>query len=348
MTRTKGDNDPDIDIVIAWVDQKDPIWQKKKNRCRADNSFYTDGTEDLSEARYRDWGTLKYLMRGIERYAPWVRLVHLVTDQQKPEWLNLQSPRLHLTDHRDIIKADALPTFNANAVEVNIGRIPGLAEHFIYFNDDMLITAPIRKKDFFVQGMPRDMLALQPVVANPDNPTMSDIYLNNALVISRHFRKWENMRKQPGAYFHAGYPALYFGYNILERVFPLFTGFYTVHSASPFLKHTFETLWNLEPEILDATTHDRYRSGRDVNQYLFREWQKLEGNFYPANVQRDSAYFELAEDNRRLYDALLSEKKKMICINDPGMKDNLDFDRVKSELTAILERAFPDKSSFEI
>lgn len=97
------------------------------------------------------------------------------------------------------------------------------------------------------------MLALQPDVANIDNAVMPYIYLNNAMVLAKYFKKYENVKKQPGAYFHIGYPPIYFFYNFMEMAFPRFTGFYTVHGASPLKKQTFETLWKLEPGTSDKS-----------------------------------------------------------------------------------------------
>ena len=77
------------------------------------------------------------------------------------------------------------------------------------------------------------MLALQPDVTNVDDTTMPYIYLNNAMLLAKYFDKRQNMKKQPGSYFHIGYPAMYFFYNFLEIMFPRFTGFYTVHGPSP-------------------------------------------------------------------------------------------------------------------
>ena len=97
----------------------------------------------------------------------------------------------------------------------------------------MLILKKLNEEDFFVGGKPKDMLALQPVVANPYNPVMSNILLNDSIVISRHFDKRPNIKKNISKYFHIGYPLMYFVYNMLELVFPLYTGFYTVHGPSP-------------------------------------------------------------------------------------------------------------------
>lgn len=36
-----------------------------------------------SDKAYREWGTFKYWFRGVEKFAPWVNKVYLVTDNQK-------------------------------------------------------------------------------------------------------------------------------------------------------------------------------------------------------------------------------------------------------------------------
>lgn len=334
-----------IDFVITWVDGNDPAWQEKKRSVLS--AQRAESADDAREERYRDWGTLRFLFRSIAAFAPWVHRVYLVTDGQCPKWLDLSCGRVRLVRHSDFMKAEDLPTFNSNAIEVGFHRIPGLSEQFVYFNDDMLLGRPVDPEDFFVNGKPVDMLALQPVIANPHNEVMSRILLNDSLVIAQHFDKWETMKAHPDAYFHPGYPAFYLGYNILERVFPQYTGFYTVHGPSPLLKSTFEELWSLEEAVLSRTSAARVRSGEDVTQYLFREWQKQKGEFVPRNILKDSGYFEISDDNRPLKETLLRRKKKFICINDPSGV-TLDFPLVKKKLHRILQAAFPKKSEFEI
>ena len=68
----------DIDIVIPWVNGQDKIWQKKAIKYM----------ENFDEKRYRDWDILRYVLRSIEKYSPWIHKVYLVTDNQRPTWLN--------------------------------------------------------------------------------------------------------------------------------------------------------------------------------------------------------------------------------------------------------------------
>lgn len=336
---TKLFHSSDIDIVIPWVDGTDREWRAKKET-------YSLGTcEDGGEERYRDWELLAYWFRGIERFAPWVRKIFFVTDGQLPEWLNTGHPKLYIVKHKDFIPEQFLPTFNANVIELHFHKISGLAENFIYFNDDMFLLRPVKPENFFRNGKPCDMLALQPVVANYNNPVMSNIFLNNSLVLSKYFRKWENMHRQPGGYFHIGYPLKNFVYNLLETAFPLFTGFYTVHGPSPLCKSTYEIIWKKEQELLEKVSAHRIRNCGDVNQYLLREWKKLSGEFCPTNLEASFRYFNLGETNPELERTISRQSKSIICINDaPGLHRIED---IKAGLHTAFESILSDKSGFE-
>lgn len=333
------DKNMEIDFVMPWVDGSDENWRKEKKRCQP------AGNDDDGEERFRDWDNLKYWFRGVEKYAPWVRKIHFITWGHLPEWMDTSHPKLHVVKHEDYIPEQFLPTFNSNTIELNMHRINGLSEHFVYFNDDIFLLKQLRQEDFFRDGKPCDMLAFQPVVANPKNPVMSHIFLNNTLVLSKHFEKRANVRKQPGSYFKPGYPLLYFCYNLLELAFPLYTGFYTVHGPAAFCKSTFEELWEKEPEILAGSSSHRFRSEEDVNQYLMREWQKLSGRFCPRNITRNFSYFNVKSDNPGLVRTIEKQKAKIICINDADVP--IDFEGAKKQVNDALERVLPEKSGFE-
>lgn len=329
----------EVDFVVTWVDGSDAAWVKEKAR------YSGTGVVDDREERYRDGGLLRYWFRSVEKFAPWVRKVHLVTWGHLPFWLDTMHPKLQVVRHEDYIPKQFLPVFNSNVLELYLHKIPGLAEQFLYFNDDMYLTKPAKATDFFRDGKPCDMLALQPVVANPKNPVMSHLYLNNSLVLCKYFDKRENMKKQPGSYFKLGYPLMYFIYNFLELMFPKFTGFYTAHGMMPFLRSTFEELWKREEALFLKVSENRFRSETDVTPYLFREWQKLSGNFHPYNVHRGFRYYELKEDNRELLNVLPRQKYKVICINDGEIKGNAK--QIREELLMAFHHLLPEKSEFE-
>ena len=189
------------------------------------------------------------------------------------------------------------------------------------------------------------MLALQPDVANTDNEVMPYIYLNNTMVLAKYFDKYSNIKKQPGAYFHIGYPPMYFFYNMLELAFPRFTGFYTVHGPSPLLKSTYRKLWDMEPELLDQVCSHPFRHKEDINQYVLREYQKLSGEFVPENVRKWCGYYDIEVYNKKLVKAISRQEKKIVCINDSNHE--IDFEKAKKEVNTALERLLPERSSFE-
>ena len=330
----------DIDFVVLWVDGNDPKWRAEKAKYKPESDISD------SEERYREWGLLPFWFRSVEKFAPWVRKIHFVTWGHLPNWLNQSAPKLHIVRHEDYIPKECLPLFNSNAIEIGMHKIPGLADKFVYFNDDIFLLNPVRPTDFFIGDKAVDMLALQPVVANPKNPIMSHIYINNSLVLCKYFDKRSNMKKQPSAYFKLGYPFIHWGYNLLEKAFPLFTGFYTIHAASPFLKRTLEEVWNKEGALLRETQSHRFRESSDISQYVFREWQKLSGDFVPKNIQKSIKYFEIKEDNSKLLNTIKKSKCNMLCINDASVTGNIE--KIKNDLISAFMSVLPDKSTYEL
>ena len=128
-----------MDVVITYVNGLDPVWQK-------DYQKYTD--VPVLEKRFRDWGTLKYLLRGVESHMPFIENVHLVVS----DWVDRKN--LHVVLHSEFIPAEFLPTFNCNTLEMHLHRIPGLSEEYLYFNDDMFPVRDCRPEDFFREGKP--------------------------------------------------------------------------------------------------------------------------------------------------------------------------------------------------
>ena len=165
------------------------------------------------------------------------------------------------------------------------------------------------------------------------------------MVLVKHFDKNSNMRQQPGAYWHPGYPLKNWGYNLLERAFPQFTGFYTVHGPTPFQRKTYEILWKKEAEVLNRTCSHPFRHREDINLYLLREWQKLSGEFVPTNVDKLCAYYNISAHNNALLRTIRHQTSKMICINDSNLE--LDFESIKGEIQQAFATVLPDECSYE-
>ena len=179
-----------MDIVYTWVDGSDPEHQKSYRRHSG------EATTDLVEGayRYRDNDELRYSLRSVERYAPWIERVFVVTNGQVPDWLDLSHPRLRLVTHDEIFPDPShLPTFNACAIEQHLHRIPGLSDPFLYFNDDVLFGAPMRPEDFITPaGGPK--LRLTPCyIPAPGDTRLTTIYgitIDYPIELQRSARTW--------------------------------------------------------------------------------------------------------------------------------------------------------------
>ncbi|MDE8070900.1 stealth family protein, partial [Erysipelothrix rhusiopathiae] len=125
-----------IDFVVPWVDGSDKDWIRDRLQLEG------KGVE-ITDSDYRDWDIFKYWFRAVEMYAPWVNNVYLITYGHLPEFLNVDHPKLKIINHTDYIPKEYLPTFSSHAIELNMHRIEGLSEHFVYFNDDMFLNKPV-------------------------------------------------------------------------------------------------------------------------------------------------------------------------------------------------------------
>lgn len=139
-----------IDVVYTWVDGADPEWLARKAEAAGESALQALHEEAIDPARFRSRDELKYSLRSIDDFAPWVRHIFLVTDRQVPLWLNPDHPRITVIDHREIFPDDdRLPVFNSNAIISRLHHIPGLSEHFLYMNDDVMLTRPVNSGQFF-------------------------------------------------------------------------------------------------------------------------------------------------------------------------------------------------------
>lgn len=329
----------DIDFVVTWVDMNDPEWKKEFSKYSRKQENEKNGVAD---ARFRDYGFLKYWFRGIEKFAPWVRKIHFVTCGQKPEWLDVSNPRLNPVDHKDIIPAQFLPTYNSVVIERYLHLIPGLADHFVYFNDDVYIIRPVGQDRFFRNGLPRDIAAFL------YNPAWSQWYKtlnNNIRIINRHFDKREVMARDHDKWFDKSYGPRA-KWNYLLKPYGKFITLRTPHNAQPYLKSTFDEVWAAAEKELTETSANRFRSVTDFTPELFRTWQICRSNFEPYNTYADTKMFPLLIRSRQAVKAIREQSYSLVCINDHARIRN--YERVMEELREAFESILPEKSSFEL
>jgi hypothetical protein len=347
----------DIDFVLPWVDGSDPHWRKELNTYEISNPVMN------SEDRFRDWGNLQYIFRGIEKFTPWVRKIHFITFGHLPKWMNLKHPKLNVVNHEDIIPIKYLPVFNSHPIEICLDNIRDLTEKFVYFNDDFFILRKIKKTDFFRNNLPVDY-AISDIM---HQGVISHVIQNNIDIINKyhnkHFGFGRDKRsiisRNRSKWFSLGYGKDTIQ-NILLFYWNTFTGFKTHHHPQPFLKKTFQEIWTLESQRLEKVLSSRFRESTDLSQYLFRYWQLVKGEFSPENYKLEKKkrkYVEVrnSTDAKNVERYIKSGNFKQICINDGTSKGRFnetgvseeEFIKIKNLVNDALQNVMPEKSKFE-
>lgn len=316
------DVDFPIDVVYTWVDGTDPEWLARKRAALEADSGHGMTEDAAADLRFVAHDELRHSLRSLERYAPWVRHVYLVTDRQRPAWLREDHPRLTVVDHTDIAPAGTtLPTFNSQAIEANLHRIEGLSEHFLYFNDDVFLSSLVTPDLFFNPNGIASMYMSRAHVA-PGAPVDGEPASDSAGKNARSLVREATGRRVSRKLFH--------------------TPFALRRSVSAEI----EERW---PEVVAATRDAQFRRIEDVTlsgalhmNYAFATGRAVTRGirYRYVNVGTPDAAERLAgleQDRDVLQTFCLNESTQEI---DPAVID--------SQVRSFLRRRFPDVSSFEI
>lgn len=221
-------------------------------------------------------------------------------------------------------------------------KIPDLSEQFVYFNDDFYITNHIDPKRFFDNGLPKDIAAFR---KNTGLSQFEKMLKNNIRLINKHFDKKEVFKRDAWKWYDPSYGSRG-RLNHLLKFYNKFITLRTPHNAQPFLKSTFEDVWEKCDEELTAMSSHRFRSNNDYTPELFKTWQICSSNFIPYNTYKDSKMFPLMIKSKKAIKAVREQTYSLVCLNDNVHIRNYKqtMENIKSSFEAIL----PDKSSFEI
>lgn len=308
----------DVDIVYLWVDGNDPQWRAKHNAC-------IGKTEEKSavncEGRYADNDELKYSLRSIEKYAPWIHRIFIVTDNQVPEWLDTSSPKVRIVDHKEILPEISLPCFNSRLLEHFLYRIPGLSEHFLYANDDMFINRPVAPEDFFSSdGLPVVRFNRRPF---------------------RKLSLWFKEKVQ-GKQLSNYVQAIRNSAALVERKYGIYYGGKTHHNIDAYLKSDCKHVGEVFKSEIEDTLSNHVRSANDVQRNIYSYVPLAEKRAHLSYVTQKTS-FRLHIDNPGHYGKLERYKPMLFCMNDSEYATDSDRKRA----TAYLEKRFPEKSCFE-
>ena len=311
-----------VDIVYTWVDGDDPKWAAEKERWSAKRAASSKADRVVHDERFRNRNELKYSLRSVEQFAPWVRKIHIVTAGQQPDWLDTSHPKINLIDHRDVYADDTwLPTFNSSGIETQLHHIPGLSAKFLYFNDDFFLGQLAEKQDFFLGNgvlkyFPSDQKAFE-----QDIDRHSEEYIQadkNAIeLFGRDFSSTNRDIMQ-----HSPYPSdTALLYELEDR--------YTKEFA--------------------ACASSRFRSSQDLRpiafmQYHFGFHKRMS---VPSSITH--RYLALWKPTilKQLDGVEKNRKYKTFCINDVGLQPERTAE-INEAVIAFCERYFPVPSAFEL
>ena len=306
-----------IDAVYTWVDGDDPDWAARLAAVSHDDPSIS--ADALIAGRYADRGELRYSLRSLEMYAGWVRRIFIVTDGQVPGWLNTDHPKITVVAHREIFKdPSCLPTFNSHAIESQLHRIPGLAEHFLYLNDDFFLARPLRPEHFFHgNGIPKifpSNVSIDPGPPSPDDIAAASAAKNNRTLLEERFGRTINHRLQ--------------------------------HAPFALLKSCLVELEDLLGPLHDNVMAARFRSCSDysIPSSLAHYYAYLTGRAVSGSLRY--RYIDFLQPHAQEYcDELLAYRDfDVFCVNDVADRRDESSDMSVME---FLERYYPLVSSFE-
>lgn len=310
--------DFDVDLVYLWVDGNDPEWRKKK--AFFTQAHYTDVGMDTA-ARYADNGELKYSLRSVESFAPWIRNIFIVTDNQVPEWLDLSNPKIKIIDHKDIVPSEFLPTFNSRIIEHNLHKIPGLSEYFLYANDDMFFNRHVKKSDFFGKdGWPI-------------------VRFNRRFLRKLWLKFLEKGLKKPTNNYNR---AIQNSALLVEKKYGRYIAHKTHHNIDAYRKSSYKDTYDTFKEEIEATFNNHTRADNDIQRNIYTFVPVVNHQAHVKYVTQKTS-FRCHIEKPKYFDRLRKYNPMLFCLNDCEYA-NEDSHKM---LRNFLVEKFPEKSSFE-
>ncbi|MFF4566260.1 stealth conserved region 3 domain-containing protein [Streptomyces sp. NPDC001435] len=318
--RLIGDIDFPIDAVYTWVDDTDPEWRERRDTARKAAGI-ADEEADSGDVRFRNRDELRYSLRSLAMYAPWIRNIYLVTGDQVPHWLDTSQPGITIVSHREIFtKADWLPTFNSHAIESQLHHISGLSEHFLYFNDDVFLGRPLTPQSFFTSNGHTRLFwsptAVPPVPLSHEDEGYFAAAKNNRALLQRDFQRTTTQ------------------------------GF--LHTPHPLRRSVLTEIEETYPSEIAATASSAFRARTDLSvpSSLHHHYSYLTGRSHPSTLSSSFINAGRYDHHTRLSRLLATRSHSVFCIGEsPNAEVPVDEqDRV---LRAFLTAYFPVPSRFE-
>lgn len=308
-----------VDVVYTWVDGEEPAMRAKRARYRG------EGTADIldkevNESRYTSHDELRYSLRSLHMYADFIRHVYIVTDGQRPHWLDEDAEGITVVDHRDIFPEDVLPVFNSHAIETRLHHIPGLSDHYLYFNDDVFVGRRVTPEHFF-HGSGIMRVPVSPLKIGVGKPHSEETATNSAS---------KNVRR------------------LLFEKYGRMTTNNFMHTPLPQQRATLRELEELFPEEIARTTASRFRSPEDIalTAPLLYQYAIINGKGIPSGFSFRYVNISRKDAESRLDNLLRTRRFDFFCLNDVDVPPE-QREQVTLRMRSFLEEYFPFPSPYE-
>lgn len=317
-----------IDIVYTWVDADDAKFNEERLYYQNINHSETlqKKAESTDIARFQSRDELKYSIRSIMQYAPWVNHIYIVTNGQIPKWLDTTNKKITVVPHSEIINSEYLPTFNSHVIESCLYKIPNLSEHYIYFNDDVMLTRALDPSYFFTSSGLAKLFITNSKLPNgnknsKDTPT-----------------QWASKNSRKLLYSETGF----------------WVDFMFAHTFHPQRKSVHEKMEELWHQQLNECRKNRFRDISDINAstFLHHHFAILIGKAIATRTK--CIYFNIRSPQaEQFYRTLLARKgteysPHSICLNDHTSNNKNVLENYEVKLQDFLESYYPDASEFEL
>lgn len=310
-----------VDLVITYLNPLDKKWQEDYNYWK--DKEIKEGIADSNNRqafgveRTREWNTLKYWFRGVEKNCPWIRKIFFIVQNERhiPNWLDRNNPKLRIVYHNEYIPNELLPTFNAMPIGVYISNIPDLSDHYILCDDDYYFLNSIKEDRYFKYGKP--------------------VHLNNH--INYELYGGDLLKGSDNVFYHILNNDLLF-----EKKFNRSVKYWIYHLPEARVK-SFEQkiLKDYAEEIKNHFLPSKFRNKNNLCSYMFSDLLKIFDKVWWGNPVWNSCYCTLKSDVN--FDNYWY--KDIVCFNDTEQLD--DYDKTQKNFEDFLKKKFPDKSSFE-
>jgi hypothetical protein len=324
-----------IDAVYTWVDGGDPAHIEKINTALVALGFRP---RSAASTRFASHGEIFQSLRSLNRFAPFFRHIHIVTDNQRPDFENQPGlsqallDKIRIVDHRAIFRdhLEALPTFNSRSIEAMLYRIPGLAEQYVYFNDDMSLIKPVGPEHFF----------------GPNGPVLRGYY-----DVMPHYRIKRRVQKFLTDTFGINFDTFqYYSYKLSQAKAAEHVGFqkkfYLLgHDPHALRQSTFARFFEAHPEILEINIRDKFRTDSQFNVAALAYHLEIKANAGHLHPKRNLLYIKPGIQRQLgalLKDAERNPEKLFCCVQSLDLYTLKNQQRITRWLAENLEREHAD------